>query len=241
MSRSAALLFCLLGCNVWKAETKTLREPGAGAQGRCAVAGPGRREGRRPVGFCVGHGPAAVAAAGGEALGPHCVGELPEPQPQPQPPGLQPPRLAPEGAAPPGDAEVLRAEAPAGSEAEARGARGWHQLLLLWGTRLRASEGLFLYAVTRTRGSIFSFAPARGAAPGSPPSDPPWGLGPGHPSAKAEFGPFVVAVEEVAAASGVPPAPWDPRSVAAARHQPAAVWESFRVLSASLSDVFSRP
>uniref|UniRef100_A0A8C7EIX9 Family with sequence similarity 171 member A1 n=1 Tax=Neovison vison TaxID=452646 RepID=A0A8C7EIX9_NEOVI len=32
MSRSAALLFCLLGCNVWKAETKTLREPGAGAQ-----------------------------------------------------------------------------------------------------------------------------------------------------------------------------------------------------------------
>ncbi|XP_023112166.1 protein FAM171A1 isoform X2 [Leopardus geoffroyi] len=32
MSRSAALLFCLLGCNVWKAGTKTLREPGAGAQ-----------------------------------------------------------------------------------------------------------------------------------------------------------------------------------------------------------------
>ncbi|XP_026334807.1 protein FAM171A1 isoform X1 [Ursus arctos] len=32
MSRSAALLFCLLGCNVWKAVTKTLREPGAGAQ-----------------------------------------------------------------------------------------------------------------------------------------------------------------------------------------------------------------
>ncbi|XP_065728326.1 protein FAM171A1 isoform X2 [Phocoena phocoena] len=32
MSRSAALLLCLLGCNVWKAVTKTLREPGAGAQ-----------------------------------------------------------------------------------------------------------------------------------------------------------------------------------------------------------------
>nr|XP_021552417.1 protein FAM171A1-like [Neomonachus schauinslandi] len=32
MSRSAALFFCLLGCNVWKAVTKTLREPGAGAQ-----------------------------------------------------------------------------------------------------------------------------------------------------------------------------------------------------------------
>ncbi|KAM5283165.1 protein FAM171A1 isoform 1-T1 [Hipposideros larvatus] len=32
MSRSAALLLCLLGCHVWKAVTKTLREPGAGAQ-----------------------------------------------------------------------------------------------------------------------------------------------------------------------------------------------------------------
>uniref|UniRef100_A0A8D0RMC8 Family with sequence similarity 171 member A1 n=2 Tax=Sus scrofa TaxID=9823 RepID=A0A8D0RMC8_PIG len=32
MSRSTALLLCLLGCNVWKAVTKTLREPGAGAQ-----------------------------------------------------------------------------------------------------------------------------------------------------------------------------------------------------------------
>lgn len=177
MSRSAALLFCLLGCNVWKAETKTLREPGAGAQGRCAVAGPGRREGRRPVGFCVGHGPAAVAAAGGEALGPHCVGELPEPQPQPRPPGLQPPRLAPEGAAPPGDAEVPRVEAPAGSEAEARGARGWHQLLLLRGARLRASEGLFLYAVTRTRGSIFSFAPGERGCPGVAAVRSPLGLG----------------------------------------------------------------
>ncbi|KAL6077219.1 hypothetical protein STEG23_037674 [Scotinomys teguina] len=30
MSRSAALLLCLLGCHVWKAVTKTLREPGAG-------------------------------------------------------------------------------------------------------------------------------------------------------------------------------------------------------------------
>ncbi|XP_049737884.1 protein FAM171A1 isoform X2 [Loxodonta africana] len=29
MSRSAALLLCLLGCNVWKAVTKTLREPSA--------------------------------------------------------------------------------------------------------------------------------------------------------------------------------------------------------------------
>ncbi|XP_036857574.2 protein FAM171A1 isoform X2 [Manis javanica] len=33
MSRSAALLLCLLCCNVWKAVTKTLREPGAGVQG----------------------------------------------------------------------------------------------------------------------------------------------------------------------------------------------------------------
>lgn len=32
MSRSAALLLCLLGCHVWKAVTKTLREPSAGAQ-----------------------------------------------------------------------------------------------------------------------------------------------------------------------------------------------------------------
>ncbi|XP_053779027.1 protein FAM171A1 [Desmodus rotundus] len=32
MSRSAALLLCLLGCHVWKAVTKTLRDPGAGAQ-----------------------------------------------------------------------------------------------------------------------------------------------------------------------------------------------------------------
>ncbi|XP_047377232.1 protein FAM171A1 isoform X1 [Sciurus carolinensis] len=32
MSRSVALLLCLLGCHVWKAVTKTLREPGAGAQ-----------------------------------------------------------------------------------------------------------------------------------------------------------------------------------------------------------------
>ncbi|XP_030871242.1 protein FAM171A1 isoform X2 [Gorilla gorilla gorilla] len=32
MSRSATLLLCLLGCHVWKAVTKTLREPGAGAQ-----------------------------------------------------------------------------------------------------------------------------------------------------------------------------------------------------------------
>ncbi|XP_032329910.1 protein FAM171A1 isoform X5 [Camelus ferus] len=32
MSRSAALLLCLLGCHVWKAVTKTLREPGARAQ-----------------------------------------------------------------------------------------------------------------------------------------------------------------------------------------------------------------
>ncbi|XP_035162743.2 protein FAM171A1 isoform X4 [Callithrix jacchus] len=32
MSRSTALLLCLLGCHVWKAVTKTLREPGAGAQ-----------------------------------------------------------------------------------------------------------------------------------------------------------------------------------------------------------------
>ncbi|KAM4828894.1 protein FAM171A1 [Thomomys bottae] len=31
MNRSAALLLCLLGCHVWKAVTKTLREPGAGA------------------------------------------------------------------------------------------------------------------------------------------------------------------------------------------------------------------
>ncbi|XP_023557609.1 protein FAM171A1 isoform X3 [Octodon degus] len=30
MSRSAALLLCLLGCHVWKAVTKTLREPGPG-------------------------------------------------------------------------------------------------------------------------------------------------------------------------------------------------------------------
>lgn len=40
MNRSAALLLCLLGCHVWKAVTKTLREPDAGAQGRWAVAGP---------------------------------------------------------------------------------------------------------------------------------------------------------------------------------------------------------
>ncbi|KAK2536415.1 hypothetical protein Q9233_003183 [Columba guinea] len=33
MSRSAALLLCLLGCNVWKAVTKTLGAPEA-AQGR---------------------------------------------------------------------------------------------------------------------------------------------------------------------------------------------------------------
>nr|XP_008266528.1 protein FAM171A1 isoform X2 [Oryctolagus cuniculus] len=32
MSRSVALLLCLLSCHVWKAVTKTLREPGAGAQ-----------------------------------------------------------------------------------------------------------------------------------------------------------------------------------------------------------------
>uniref|UniRef100_A0A8C0N9F4 Family with sequence similarity 171 member A1 n=1 Tax=Canis lupus familiaris TaxID=9615 RepID=A0A8C0N9F4_CANLF len=32
MSRSAALLLCLLGCNVWTAGTKAPREPGAGAQ-----------------------------------------------------------------------------------------------------------------------------------------------------------------------------------------------------------------
>ncbi|XP_059515800.1 protein FAM171A1 isoform X2 [Myotis daubentonii] len=32
MGRSAALLLCLLGCHVWKAVTKTLRDPGAGAQ-----------------------------------------------------------------------------------------------------------------------------------------------------------------------------------------------------------------
>uniref|UniRef100_A0A8C6MTW1 Family with sequence similarity 171, member A1 n=1 Tax=Mus spicilegus TaxID=10103 RepID=A0A8C6MTW1_MUSSI len=32
MSKSAALLLCLLGCHVWKAVTKTLQEPGAGAQ-----------------------------------------------------------------------------------------------------------------------------------------------------------------------------------------------------------------
>lgn len=38
-----------------------------------------------------------------------------------------------------------------------------------------------------------------------------------------------------------PRRPGTRRSVAAARHQPAAVWESFRVLSASLSNVFSRP
>lgn len=60
MSRSAALLLCLLGCHVWKAVTKTLREPGAGAQGRWAVAEPGGS-------FCVvpGPGAAAVAAAAG--------------------------------------------------------------------------------------------------------------------------------------------------------------------------------
>ncbi|XP_062066486.1 protein FAM171A1 isoform X2 [Lepus europaeus] len=32
MSRSVALLLCLLSCHVWKAVTKTLRDPGAGAQ-----------------------------------------------------------------------------------------------------------------------------------------------------------------------------------------------------------------
>lgn len=50
MSRSAALLLCLLGCHVWKAVTKTLREPGAGAQGRwaAAAAGPGAAFVSRP-------------------------------------------------------------------------------------------------------------------------------------------------------------------------------------------------
>lgn len=49
MSRSAALLLCLLGCHVWKAVTKTLREPGAGAQGRwAAAAGPGTAFVSRP-------------------------------------------------------------------------------------------------------------------------------------------------------------------------------------------------
>lgn len=100
----------------------------AGARRRSprSVRGGGAREARGPgpVGFCVGHGPAAVVAAGGETLGPHCVGGLLEPQPQPHPPGLQPPRRAPEGAAPPGDAEAPRAEAPAGSEAEAQGGAG---------------------------------------------------------------------------------------------------------------------
>lgn len=38
MSRSAALLLCLLGCNVWKAVTKTLGAPEA-AQGRCGKGG----------------------------------------------------------------------------------------------------------------------------------------------------------------------------------------------------------
>lgn len=38
MSRSAALLLCLLGCNVWKAVTKTLGAPEA-AQGRCGMGG----------------------------------------------------------------------------------------------------------------------------------------------------------------------------------------------------------
>lgn len=40
MSRSAALLLCLLGCNVWKAVTKTLGAPEA-AQGRCGEKGGG--------------------------------------------------------------------------------------------------------------------------------------------------------------------------------------------------------
>lgn len=40
MSRSALLLLCLLGCHIWKAVTKTLREPGpGGAQGRWVAAG----------------------------------------------------------------------------------------------------------------------------------------------------------------------------------------------------------
>lgn len=55
MSRSAALLLCLLGCNVWKAVTKTLGAPEA-AQGRCGMGG--------------GTGPlcAAVPGAAGAAL-----------------------------------------------------------------------------------------------------------------------------------------------------------------------------
>lgn len=45
MSRSAALLLCLLGGHVWKAATKTLRDPGAGAQGGCARGGRRGRAG----------------------------------------------------------------------------------------------------------------------------------------------------------------------------------------------------
>lgn len=56
MSRSAALLLCLLGCNVWKAVTKTLGAPEA-AQGRCGKGG-----GTGPL--CA----AAPGAAGGVVL-----------------------------------------------------------------------------------------------------------------------------------------------------------------------------
>lgn len=54
MSRSAALLLCLLGCNVWKAVTKTLGAPEA-AQGRCGEGGGGT-------------GPLCAAAPGGCVL-----------------------------------------------------------------------------------------------------------------------------------------------------------------------------
>lgn len=62
MSRAAALLLCLLGCNVWKAVTKTLRAPDA-AQGRCGWAAPGSPS-LPPPGFCRASGFAAPRGRG---------------------------------------------------------------------------------------------------------------------------------------------------------------------------------
>lgn len=195
MTRSAALLLCLLGCHVWKAVTKTLREPGAGAQGGCA-RGRGARPGRRA--FVWAAGPAAEAAAAGRPSG-RIVWRPPEP-------GLQPPRRAPEGAAPPGDAEGPGADAPEGP-GTAGGAGSSGSALGL--ARSDASEGPFLYAVSDTRLHVLLRLGDRGA-PGSPPPASSAGPGPRSPGAKAALCPFVVVAEGMVAVPAVPPASRDP-------------------------------